>query len=195
MMGERNSARDGAFSRRFELRAKVGEGGMGIVYRAWDRTLGKEVALKRVREVDPARARQLKSEFRARSALQHKNLVQLFELVIDDDDCFLTMELVHGTDLTSWVRGGTSSAPAEETPITAETVREGPNARTVSMATLLRPPTLIPRSSARYLGMPPTLACAGRMPAGLRRERHGRKSACSGFVSLLPVCLWPRRRN
>ena len=105
-MGEVRINEDGVLARRFELREKLGEGGMGVVFRAWDRTLGKEVALKRMLEVGASQVQRLKSEFRARSALQHKNLVQLFELVIDGDDCFFTMELVDGTDLGSWVRRG-----------------------------------------------------------------------------------------
>src|SRR4051812_20053298 len=112
MIGERRKRRDAPLEERFDLRAKLGEGGMGVVYRAWDRALDKEVALKRVRgEVELPRARQLKAEFRARSALQHRNLVQLFELVIEGEDCFFTMELVDGTDLVSWVRGGAGARP------------------------------------------------------------------------------------
>ncbi len=115
---------------RFELRAKLGAGGMGVVYRAWDRALGKEVALKRVRKVDSTWARQLKLEFRTRSALRHRNLVQLFELVIEGEDTFFTMELLEGTDLVSWVRGGTEAVSPSEQPLTAETERESPQART-----------------------------------------------------------------
>jgi serine/threonine protein kinase len=111
-MGVVRITEGGVLAQRFELREKLGEGGMGVVFRAWDRTLGKEVALKRMLEVGASQVQRLKSEFRARSALQHKNLVQLFELVIDGDDCFFTMELVDGTDLGSWVRRG-GDAPAE----------------------------------------------------------------------------------
>ena len=78
-MGGARLTHEGALAQRFELRQKLGEGGMGVVYRAWDRTLGKEVALKRMLEIGATQAQRLKSEFRARSALQHKNLVQLFE--------------------------------------------------------------------------------------------------------------------
>ncbi|MBX3219075.1 MAG: protein kinase [Labilithrix sp.] len=131
-MGLLGIAREGLLARRFELRERLGEGGMGVVYRAWDRALGKEVALKRMHEIGPMQAQRLKSEFRTRSALQHRNLVQLFELVTDGDDCFFTMELVDGTDLESWVRHGraaplgaaTGSGPAarDGDPKTATTI-------------------------------------------------------------------------
>ncbi len=109
MIERGQSAREGSPSDRFEVQGTLGEGGMGVVYRAWDRTLGKAVALKRMREIGAASVHRLKSEFRARSALQHKNLVQLYELVIDGDDCFFTMELIEGSDLEAWVRHGGSS--------------------------------------------------------------------------------------
>ena len=66
----------GPLSDRFELRDALGEGGMGVVHRAWDRTLDKEIAIKRVRDLGPREVQRLKSEFRARRALQHRNLVQ-----------------------------------------------------------------------------------------------------------------------
>jgi hypothetical protein len=102
----RSESQESLLSGRFELRERIGEGGMGVVYRAWDRALGKEVALKRMHELGATHVQRLKSEFRARSALQHRNLVQLFELVVDGNDCFFTMELIDGTDLESWVRHG-----------------------------------------------------------------------------------------
>lgn len=128
-MGGLESTRERLLARRFELRGLVGEGGMGAVYRAWDRALGKEVALKRMHEIGPLQAQRLKAEFRARSALQHRNLVQLYELVNDGDDCFFTMELVDGTDLETWVRlGGAAQAREAQRgardPKTATTLEE-----------------------------------------------------------------------
>lgn len=114
-----------AVAQRFELRDKLGEGGMGVVYRAFDRALGKEIALKRMRGVGAGDVLTLKAEFRARAAVQHKGIVQLYELVVDGDDCFLTMELVDGTDLVSWVRGGAAPAPDRAAPVSRMTVREG----------------------------------------------------------------------
>jgi predicted ATPase len=107
---------DVVLAKRFELRAKLGEGGMGIVHRAWDRERGLEVALKRMRGVGASAAHAIKAEFRARAALQHRGIVQLYELVVDGDDCFLTMELIEGTGLLTWVRTGQAAAAAPEGP-------------------------------------------------------------------------------
>jgi len=89
---------------RFELRRSLGEGGFGIVFEAWDRDRDRRVALKQLRNADPAALLRFKQEFRALADVSHPNLVRLDELVSRDDEWFFTMELVDGTDLLSWVR-------------------------------------------------------------------------------------------
>src|SRR5215468_10812848 len=78
---------------RFELRRVIGEGGMGVVYEAYDRERDMVVALKTVRELDAQSLYRLKTEFRARGDLDHRNLVRLGELFHDDGHWFFTMEL------------------------------------------------------------------------------------------------------
>ncbi|MBT3224026.1 MAG: protein kinase, partial [Proteobacteria bacterium] len=70
-------------TRRFEVRRKLGEGGMGVVYEAWDRERQMLVALKTIRKVDPSALVQLKREFRSVSDLGHDGIVTLYELVAD----------------------------------------------------------------------------------------------------------------
>ena len=185
MTGERQIERPVPLAQRFELRAKLGEGGMGVVYRAWDNVLQKEVALKRVRDVDGARARRLKSEYRARSAIQHPNLVQLYELVIETGDSFLTMELVDGTDLASWVRGGGSAGTSEERSVTAETVREGREGREASGSEMRGP-----RGSGGSSGSGRSGGKSGRGggepidTAGIARLRAAVVDLCAGLFVL-----------
>src|SRR5262245_34616530 len=106
------------FSGRFELRGRLGSGGMGVVHRAFDRELGREVALKTLRSTDPTLLYSLKQEFRAAAHIDHPNLVQLHELFVVDEQCFFTMELVEGVTFTRFVRQGwadpraSSAAPA-----------------------------------------------------------------------------------
>ncbi len=90
---------------RFQLREELGRGGMGVVFRAYDRALGHEVALKLLHGVSAEDRLQLKGEFRAISEIVHPNLVDLYELFIDERACFLTMELVNGTDFARYVAG------------------------------------------------------------------------------------------
>jgi eukaryotic-like serine/threonine-protein kinase len=88
---------------RFELVRKLGEGGMGAVYEALDRERGERIALKLVAEGDATRLQRFKQEFRALQDLEHPNLVRIGELHEADGDWFITMELVPGTDLLSYV--------------------------------------------------------------------------------------------
>ena len=89
---------------RYEVRRRIGRGGMGVVYDAYDRKLAQRVALKTVRRTDERAMSDFKREFRAASQLSHPNLAALYELFVENDVWFFTMELVDGVDLLSYVR-------------------------------------------------------------------------------------------
>ena len=91
---------------RFEVRGQLGKGGMGVVYRVWDREQQTEAALKRAAHPGQDGLYRLKREFRARAGLAHPNLIQLYELVAEGDSCFFTMELVEGLTFLNWIRAG-----------------------------------------------------------------------------------------
>src|SRR5262245_47094218 len=97
---------DAAFDeRRFEIRGQLGAGGMGAVYRAFDRRLDREVALKLLRLSSGRDLYRFKREFRSLAGLVHPNLVQLHELHTNGEDWFFTMDLVPGVSFLEWVRG------------------------------------------------------------------------------------------
>lgn len=81
---------------RFELRGALGAGSMGVVLRAFDRELGREVALKTLPDRGLEETLHLKAEFRLLANVLHPNLVELFELFSGDEHCFFTMELLAG---------------------------------------------------------------------------------------------------
>ncbi|HSK04235.1 MAG TPA: serine/threonine-protein kinase, partial [Kofleriaceae bacterium] len=88
---------------RFTYTATIGQGGMGVIYRALDRQLEHEVALKVLRARSPDAVARLKTEFRARADLHHPHLLQLLELFVTADEAFFTMELVDAVDFLDWV--------------------------------------------------------------------------------------------
>src|SRR5271169_3692599 len=95
-----------ASSVRFELKRKIGEGGMGIVYEALDRERKIPVALKTLSRVSPASLYLFKQEFRLIANISHPNLIPLYELFADSDLWYFTMELIDGVNLLEFVRAG-----------------------------------------------------------------------------------------
>jgi hypothetical protein len=95
---------------RFEIRRRIGEGGMGVVYEAHDRSLNRLVALKTLARVDAASIYRMKREFRSLTGVEHPNLVRLHELFSDGGRWFFTMDLVAGEDFIGHVRGAVKVA-------------------------------------------------------------------------------------
>ncbi len=105
-----------AIRERFTFLRRVGAGGMGVVYEAYDRQHNARVALKTLRQQDP-QARQdphaiyrFKNEFRSLTELVHPNLVPLYELISDGAEWFFTMEFVEGVDLLTFLHSAAPSA-------------------------------------------------------------------------------------
>ena len=95
--------------RGFEPIEIIGHGGMGVVVKAWQNSLRREVAIKSLkgsewaRESDRAR---LRTEAHVVAKLQHPNVVQIFDVVEENGKLFLVMEYVDGTSLSQAIVDG-----------------------------------------------------------------------------------------
>ncbi len=89
---------------RFLLLRKLGEGGMGEVFAAYDEQLDRRVAIKLLRpdDVSEEARRRLLREAQALAKLAHPNVVTVFEAGQIDNDVFLAMEFVDGVTLQDW---------------------------------------------------------------------------------------------
>ena len=94
-------------SGRFSFEQTLGKGGFGVVVRAYDHKLGRDVALKFLTRRDNPRALyRFKKEFRTLVNITHHNLAQLHELFAGDAQWFFTMEYVDGVDFVRYYRDG-----------------------------------------------------------------------------------------
>ncbi len=87
----------------YRLIEKIGEGGMGVVWKAKDTRLDREIAIKLLPEDlagDPERLGRFKREAKAAAALNHPNIVTLHSVEEADGAHFITMELVEGKSLS-----------------------------------------------------------------------------------------------
>ena len=96
----------------YHIVSKIGEGGMGVVYRARDEELHRDVALKVVSAgLDQSASQNLLHEARASSALSHPNICTIYEVGEDAGELYIVMELVEGKTLSSLI--GENGLPIE----------------------------------------------------------------------------------
>ncbi|GEM_PF-2636285 len=111
--GIHGSTQDGlsrpTFRARYEMGQELGHGGMGVVYAASDRDLGRTVAMKVMQpEVTGSKehAARFLREVQTTAQLEHPNIMPVYDVGISDEGClFYTMKLVHGKTLSAALRG------------------------------------------------------------------------------------------
>jgi len=89
---------------KFEILEKIGQGAMGVVYKGRDPFIGRLVALKTITTglaEDPALLERFYQEARSAGALQHPNIVTIYELGREGDTPFIAMEFLEGGRATS----------------------------------------------------------------------------------------------
>lgn len=105
---------------RYEIKSKIGQGGFGSVYRAFDKRMNREVAIKRINSSNEdgmleEASRQLSKEAGALSSLQHPNIITIYDVGSDEDGPYVVMELLSGSALDELV---------DKAPLTWEDFRE-----------------------------------------------------------------------
>jgi serine/threonine protein kinase len=159
---------------RYQLRRRLGSGGMGVVYEAFDTERRTNVAIKVMRSVEAAALYRFKKEFRVLADLHHPNVVMLHELVATSNRWFLTMELVDGVSFREHVR----RASTVEHDAVTHTVqpKSEPDPATLQLGALESPDT--PPPAPR----PPGVLDEARLRAALRQLCEGvaflHKSRC-----------------
>jgi tetratricopeptide (TPR) repeat protein len=92
---------------RYEVGEEIGQGGMGVVYRAHDRQLGRDVAIKLVLttdDPDEMHAARLMREAQALAQLSHPNVVAVYDVGRTDGGVFVAMELIAGVAGDAWLK-------------------------------------------------------------------------------------------
>src|SRR5690242_18388472 len=89
----------------YRIDAKLGEGGMGVVYRATDLKLNRPVAIKFLSNelADESQRRRFQQEAQAASALNHPHILTVFETGTSEGREYLVTEFIDGYTLREWV--------------------------------------------------------------------------------------------
>ncbi|RKG60207.1 hypothetical protein D7V80_35935 [Corallococcus sp. CA054B] len=114
----------GARVGRYVLLRRAGEGGMGVVFAAYDPDLDRQVALKLLKPgvvVDAEARGRLMREAQAQARLSHPNVVTVHDVGLDGDTVFLAMELLRGGTLRRWL----AEAPRPWPEVLARFVQAG----------------------------------------------------------------------
>jgi serine/threonine protein kinase len=108
---------------RYEIQGKIGEGAMGVVYRALDHGLGRIVALKMLSSElwgDEEQQRRFAREAEAIGRLSHPNIVTVYDLGEADGHLYMAMELLEGDDLRALMDRQTDIALADRVRVLAQ---------------------------------------------------------------------------
>src|SRR5438445_9643503 len=111
---------------RYEIRSKIGAGGMGEVYRARDEKLNRDVAIKVLPAAlsqDVDRLRRFEQEAQAAGALNHPNILAVYDVGMHDGAPYIVSELLEGEELREQLNNG--SLPQRKALDYAQQIAQG----------------------------------------------------------------------
>lgn len=91
-----------SFAIRFQIIEELGKGGMGRVYKAFDKEIKSKIALKLIRQeiaADQKTVERFRNELKMARDLSHKNICRMYDINKEGSNYYITMEYVHGEDL------------------------------------------------------------------------------------------------
>src|SRR6202167_2398323 len=105
---------------RYEVRQILGQGGMGLVYRAYDLVVRREVAVKTILDIpDPASLQLFSKECDVLASMSHPNIVEIFDIGEFEEEGkkkpYFVMPLLPGTTLESFIRKASHRLTVERT--------------------------------------------------------------------------------
>src|SRR5262245_2608383 len=109
---------------RYQILARVGKGGMGVLYRGIDPVLDREVAIKLMLTDFSEDAEQMRPRFyreaRAAAKLQHRNIVTIFEFAEEGNTPYIVMEFLRGTSLAARIASPPAVTLADKLDVVAQ---------------------------------------------------------------------------
>jgi serine/threonine-protein kinase len=109
---------------RYVVRGELGKGGFGTVYRAWDPTMRRDVAIKVLTAVhEPAMLARFRTEPATTGRLKHKNIITVYDFGEHDSAPYLVMELLDGRSLQEAIKSGPALSVPGKVGILAEIAR------------------------------------------------------------------------
>jgi len=118
---------DSTFAGRYQILEELGKGGMGMVYKALDKEINEQVAIKLLKpEIadDESTIERFRNELKIARKISHKNVCRMYHLAKEKDTPYITMEYVEGEDLKSLVKRK-GKIPEEEALSIAKQVCDG----------------------------------------------------------------------
>ncbi len=93
-------------SERYKILSEIGEGGMGVIYKAYDRKLKKNVAIKLIKNPIATSVKKIEKEAVKLAQIEHENVCTLYDFLVKDNISFMVMQYIEGKSLKDKIDEG-----------------------------------------------------------------------------------------